>query len=165
MSKHKVLFLCTGNSARSQMAEGLVNHFRGEKWEAVSAGTRPSGYVHPLSIRAAAELGIDISGYRSKSVDEFRDAELDLVITVCDGAAQNCPVWLGQGRVVHIGFPDPAAAMGSEDEQFALFAEVRDGICTRVFEYLDRGMDEEAAGYHLKKQGNASILLALGPSR
>ena len=146
MRKRTVLFLCTGNSARSQMAEGLVNHFRGDWWEAVSAGTSPSGYVHPLSIRAVAELGIDISGNRSKSADEFREAELDLVITVCDGAAANCPVWLGQGRVVHIPFPDPAAATGSEDEQFAVFSQVRDGIRTRVFEYLDHGVDEDAGG-------------------
>jgi arsenate reductase len=150
MKKRKVLFLCTGNSARSQMAEGLVNHFRGEKWEAVSAGTRPSGYVHPLSIRALAALGIDILGSRSKSADEFRDAELDLVITVCDGAAQNCPVWLGQGRVVHIPFPDPAAATGSEDEQFAVFAQVRDGIRDRVFEYLDHGVDEDTGGLEVR---------------
>jgi arsenate reductase len=142
-AKRQVLFLCTGNSARSQMAEGLVNHFRGESWEAVSAGTKPSGYVHPLAIRAVAELGIDISKNRSKSTDEFRDTELDLVITVCDGAAQNCPVWLGQGRVKHIGFPDPAAAAGSEDEQFAVFRQVRDGIRSRVFEYLDSGMDAD----------------------
>jgi arsenate reductase len=146
MSKRKVLFLCTGNSARSQMAEGLVNHLRGEKWEAVSAGTRPSGTVHPHSIRALAELGIDISGNRSKSVDEFRDAELDLVITVCDGAAKNCPAWLGQGRVVHVGFSDPAAATGSEDEQFAVFCQVRDGIRARVFEVLDQSVDADADG-------------------
>jgi arsenate reductase len=142
--RRRVLFLCTGNSARSQMAEGLVNRFRGDEWEAVSAGTRPSGYVHPLAIRALAELGIDISDHRSKSADEFRDTELDLVITVCDGAARNCPAWLGQGRVKQIGFPDPAAATGSEDEQFALFCQVRDGIRTRVFEYLDHGLDEES---------------------
>jgi arsenate reductase len=143
MRKRKVLFLCTGNSARSQMAEGMVNRFRGDEWEAVSAGTKPSGYVHPLAIRAVAEWGIDLSEKRSKSADEFRDAELDLVITVCDGAAKNCPVWLGQGRVKHIGFPDPAAAAGSEQEQFALFKQVRDGIRERVFEYLDHGMDAD----------------------
>ena len=155
MRKRKVQFLCTGNSARSQMAEGLVNHFRGERWEAVSAGTKPSGYVHPLSIRALAELGIDISGNRSKPADEYRDAELDLVITVCDGAAKNCPVWLGQGRVVHIPFPDPAAATGSEDEQFSVFRQVRDGIRTRVFEVLDHGMDEDTGGLEVRfVQGN-----------
>ena len=126
------------------MAEGLVNHFCGDKWLAVSAGTKPSGYVHPLSIRVMAELGIDLSGQNSKSVDEFRDTALDLVITVCDGAAKNCPVWLGQGRVVHIPFPDPAAATGSEDEQFAVFCRVRDGIRTRIFEVLDHGVDEDA---------------------
>ena len=150
MRKRKVLFLCTGNSARSQMAEGLVNHFRGDQWQAVSAGTSPSGYVHPLSIRAVAELGIDISGNRSKSADEFRDTELDLVITVCDGAAKNCPVWLGQGRVVHIPFPDPAAATGSEDEQFVVFTQVRDGIRARVFEYLDHGVDEDTGGMEVR---------------
>jgi arsenate reductase len=155
MNKRKVLFLCTGNSARSQMAEGLVNHFRSDRWEAVSAGTRPSGYVHPLSIRAMAELGIDISGQRSKPADEFRDFELDLVITVCDGAARNCPVWLGQGRVVHIGFPDPAAAGGSEDERFAVFTQVRDGIRTRVLDYLDHRADEDTGGLEVHfVQGN-----------
>ena len=93
MRKRTVLFLCTGNSARSQMAEGLVNHLLGDTWEAVSAGTKPSGYVHPLAVRAMAELGIDISEGRSKSTDEFRDVDmdLDLVITVCSSAAANCP--------------------------------------------------------------------------
>jgi arsenate reductase len=118
------------------MAEGLVNHYLGDEWEATSAGTRPSGYVHPLAIQAMAELGIDISGHRSKPADEFHDIELDLVITVCDGAAKNCPAWLGKGRVVHIGFPDPAAATGSESEQLAVFRRVRDSIRTRVFDYL-----------------------------
>jgi len=126
------------------MAEGLVNHLRGDAWEAMSAGTKPSGYVHPLSIRAMAELGIDISGHRSKSADEFYGTELDLVITVCDGAAKNCPAWLGQGRVLHIGFPDPAAATGSEEEQFVVFRQVRDGIRTRVLEYLDCGFPEDS---------------------
>ena len=150
MKKRTVLFLCTGNSARSQMAEGLVNHFRGDQWVAVSAGTKPSGYVHPLSIRAVAELGIDISENRSKSVDEFHDAELDLVITVCDGAAKNCPVWLGQGRVVHIPFPDPAAVTGSEDEQFVVFTQVRDGIRDRVFGVLDHAVDGDTAGLEVR---------------
>jgi arsenate reductase len=150
-AKRRVLFLCTGNSARSQMAEGLVNRFRGDTWEAVSAGTQPSGYVHPLAIRAVAELGIDLSGNRSKSTDEFRDTKLDLVITVCDDAAKNCPVWLGQGRVVHIGFPDPAAATGSVKEQFAVFKQVRDGLRKRVFDYLDRGIEEdEETGLEVK---------------
>ena len=137
MSKRRVLFLCTGNSCRSQMAEGLVNHYLGDRWKAVSAGTRPSGYVHPLAVRAMAELGIDISSHRSKSVDEYRDTAFDRVVTVCDHAARNCPAWLGQGIVVHIGFPDPAAAAGSEEEQMAVFRHVRDGLRDQVLSYLE----------------------------
>lgn len=134
--KKRVLFLCTGNSARSQMAEGLVNHFLGDTWEAFSAGTHPAGYVHPLAVRAMAELGIDISAQRSKSTEEFRGVEFDRVITVCDHAAQNCPAWLGRGIVKHIGFPDPAAAGGSEDEQLTFFRQVRDGLREEVLAYL-----------------------------
>lgn len=134
--KRRVLFLCTGNSARSQMAEGLVNHYLGDRWQAHSAGAAPSGYVHPLAIQAMAELGIDISGHRSKSTDEFRQVEFDVVVTVCDDAAENCPVWLHQGRTVHIGFPDPARATGSPEAQLAIFRQVRDGIYRRVVEFL-----------------------------
>jgi arsenate reductase len=134
----RVLFLCTGNSARSQMVEGLANHFLGSTWEAFSAGTQPSGYVHPLAVRAMAELDIDISEQRSKSTDEFRDAPFDLVITVCDDAARNCPVWLGEGKAVHIGFPDPAAATGSEDEKLEAFRQVRDGLRQEVLAYLEQ---------------------------
>jgi arsenate reductase len=137
MSKQRVLFLCTGNSARSQMAEGLVNHFLGDKWEAQSAGTQPAGYVHPLAIRALLELGINISNQRSKSTDEFLDERFDLVVTVCDAAAENCPVWLRGGRVVHIGFPDPARANGTYVERLEVFRRVRDAIRDRVFEYLE----------------------------
>lgn len=136
MSTKTVLFLCTGNSCRSQMAEGLVNHFLGEQWKAYSAGTEPAGYVHPLAIRVMAELDIDILHHRSKSTDEFRYTAPDLIITVCDDAAENCPVWLGQGRVVHIGFPDPAKAIGSETERLVAFREVRDDIWHKIFDYL-----------------------------
>jgi len=136
VKKKRVLFLCTGNSARSQMAEGLVNHFLSDEWEALSAGTEPSGYVHPLAVKAMAELGIDISDHRSKSTDEFRDADLDLVITVCDHAAENCPAWLGEGHVEHMGYPDPAAAEGSQEARLAVFREVRDGIKERILDYL-----------------------------
>ena len=137
MNKKRVLFLCTGNSCRSQMAEGLVNHLLGETWEAYSAGTEPSGYVHSLSVQAMAELGIDISSYRSKSVDEFRDVSFDRVITVCDHAAQNCPAWLGEGVVQHIGFPDPAKADGTDEERMDVFRQVRDGLRDRVIDYLN----------------------------
>jgi arsenate reductase len=138
MNKKRVLFLCTGNSARSQMAEGLVNHFLGEQWEAHSAGTKPAGYVHPMAVQAMAELGIDISGQRSKLADEFRHTALDLVITVCDDAAQNCPLWLGRGQVVHISFPDPAAATGSEAERLAVFRQVRDETRQQALSYLEK---------------------------
>ena len=138
MNKKHVLFLCTGNSARSQMAEGLINHFLGDRWEAFSAGTKPAGYVHPLAVRVMAELGINISAQRSKSVDEFREAAFDLVVTVCDDAARNCPVWLGKGKRVHLGFPDPAAATGSEDERLEVFRQVRDGLRQRVFAHLEQ---------------------------
>ena len=134
--KGRVLFLCTGNSARSQMAEGLVNHFLGERWQACSAGTAPAGYVHPLAIEAMRELGIDISWQRSKGTDGFRDVELDLVITVCDGAAESCPVWLGRGRRVHLSFPDPAQAIGSHAERLEVFRRVRDGMRERVLDFL-----------------------------
>jgi arsenate reductase len=136
MSKKYVLFLCTGNSCRSQMAEGMANHFLGETWDAHSAGTHPSGYVHPLAIQVMLELGINISDHRSKSTDEFRDTHFDLVMTVCDDAAENCPVWLGSGRSVHIAFPDPAKATGSHVEQLAEFREIRDAIRQEVLAHL-----------------------------
>ncbi len=136
MTTKTVLFLCTGNSCRSQMAEGLVNHFLGDAWQAVSAGTQPSGYVHPLAVTAMAELGIDISGGRSKNADEFRALPLDLVITVCDDAAENCPLWLGQGRVVHHAFQDPAKANGTEAEKMLVFRRVRDEIQNWLLPYL-----------------------------
>ena len=135
----KVLILCTGNSCRSQMAEGLINHDLGDTWLAVSAGTAPSGYVHPLAVQAMAELGIDIGDGRSKHVDEFRDQAFEQVITVCDDAAENCPLWLGQGKTTHIGFFDPARASGSQEEQMLVFRQVRDQIREQVVGYL-RGL-------------------------
>jgi arsenate reductase len=138
MNKKHVLFLCTGNSCRSQMAEGLVNRFLGETWEARSAGTDPAGYVHPLAVQAMAELGIDISGRRSKPVDEFRGVAFDLVVTVCDDAAEACPMWLGQGRVAHISFPDPARATGTLDERLAAFRRVRDDLRGQILGFLEK---------------------------
>lgn len=136
MPKKQVLFLCTGNSCRSQMAEGLVNHFLTSMWEAYSAGTAPAGYVHPMAIKVMSELGIDISQNWSQSADEFRKAELDLVVTVCDDAAENCPAWLGSGRVIHLSFPDPAKATGTEEERLAIFRGVRDDIQAKVLSYI-----------------------------
>ena len=139
MSKSKVLFLCTGNSCRSQMAEGLVRHYLSKRWKAYSAGTQPKSSVHPLAIKAMAELGIDISKRKSKKVEKYKDKKFGLVITVCDEAAEECPIWLGSGKVIHISFPDPAKTKGSEEEQMAVFRAVRDDIYRRVFYYLSNG--------------------------
>ncbi|MFN2190526.1 MAG: arsenate reductase ArsC [Candidatus Promineifilaceae bacterium] len=139
MTKPVVLFLCTGNSCRSQMAEGFVKHYLKRKWKSVSAGTKPAEEVHPLAIKVMAELGIDISTYKPKTPDEFRKKKLDLVVTVCDNAAEECPVWLGKGEVVHLSFPDPALATGTEEEKMRVFRAVRDDIHRRVFYYLSNG--------------------------
>lgn len=137
MSKRRVLFLCTGNSCRSQMAEAIVNHDLGDEWQAFSAGTHPAAAVHPLAIQALAEIGIPHQG-ETKSTDAFRDQPLDLVITVCDDAAENCPVWLGRGAKAHIGFPDPALAQGTPDEVLAVFRNVRDDIRKTVVPFLQK---------------------------
>ena len=136
MGKKEVLILCTGNSCRSHMAEGMVNYFLGDDWSAYSAGTEPSGYVHPLAIAVMSELGIDISDHISKSTEIFRTASLDWVVTVCDDAAENCPLWLGQGNRVHIGFPDPAKVNGTDEEKMMVFRQVRDDIREQVLAFL-----------------------------
>jgi arsenate reductase len=125
--KKRVLILCTGNSARSQMAEGLLRHDAGEQFAVESAGTRP-GSVRPEAINAMKELGIDISGHRSKHVDEFAGQKFDYVITVCDNARESCPVFFGEARRLHHSFDDPAASNGSEEERLALFRRVRDEL-------------------------------------
>ena len=135
MSLRKVLFLCTGNSCRSQMAEAIVNARLGHKWHAVSAGIQPTGYVHPKALAALAEMDIHHLG-RSKSADEFRTMPFDLVVTVCDDAAENCPVWLGSGKKTHLGFPDPAKTTGTDEEIMAAFRAVRDDIARKVPELL-----------------------------
>jgi arsenate reductase (thioredoxin) len=137
MPTKRVLVLCTGNSARSQMAEAIINHSLPGSWQAFSAGTQPSGYVHPLAVRALAEIGIQHQG-QSKSTEAFRGQDFDLIITVCDDAAENCPVWLGPGKRVHIGFPDPAKAPGSEEEQLSVFRQVRDDIKARILAHLNQ---------------------------
>jgi arsenate reductase (thioredoxin) len=119
------------------MAEAVVNARLGDTWQAYSAGTQPSGYVHPLALEALGELGIQHSG-RSKHADELRQVPFDLVVTVCDSAAEQCPLWLGPGRRVHLGFPDPAQASGSEDEVKQVFREVRDQIARQVPELLNK---------------------------
>jgi arsenate reductase (thioredoxin) len=136
-SLKKVLFLCTGNSCRSQMAEAIVNDRLGDQWLAVSAGTKPSGYVHPKAIQVLADWDIIHLG-ESKLADQFRNWDFDLVVTVCDSAAEECPVWLGQGVRVHHSFPDPAEATGSEEEILGVFKTVRDAIAKEIIELLQQ---------------------------
>ena len=131
----KVLFLCTGNSCRSQIAEAIVNARLGDQWQAYSAATQPAGYVHSKAIAALAEIGIRHEG-RSKLADELRKMDFDLVITVCDDAAKKCPIWLGKGQRIHMGFPDPAKAEGTEPEVIQVFRTVRDAIEVKVLESL-----------------------------
>jgi arsenate reductase len=125
--KARVLILCTGNSARSQMAEGLLRHDGGDRFEVFSAGTKPSA-VRPEAIAVMRELGIDLSGHRSKSVDAFSGQAFDYVLTVCDNARESCPVFPGATVRIHRNFEDPATFVGSEEEKLALFRRVRDEI-------------------------------------
>ena len=127
----RILVLCTGNSARSQMAEGLLRSALGGRFEIHSAGSKP-GHVRPEAIAVMRELGIDISGHRSKHLDEFRGTEFRYVITVCDHAAETCPVFPGIAERIHWSFEDPAAVQGDEAERLAAFRRIRDQIATRV---------------------------------
>jgi arsenate reductase len=133
-----VLILCTGNSCRSHMAEGLLRAAAGDLLDVQSAGSKPAGYVHPLAIKALAEVGIDISGHHSKHMDDFLTRQVETVITVCGNADQACPMFPGQLQRHHWGFDDPAHATGSEDEQMAVFRRVRDEI-KRVFDAYAAG--------------------------
>ena len=127
MSKQRVLILCTGNSARSQMAEGLLRHAGGDRFEVESAGTQPSA-VRTEAILVMREIGIDISGQRSKPVDEFAGQDFDYVLTVCDNAKESCPVYSGHAVRRHRNFADPAAVQGPEDQRLKAFQKVRDEI-------------------------------------
>ncbi|MDW8355843.1 MAG: arsenate reductase ArsC [Bryobacterales bacterium] len=135
MDRRRVLILCTGNSARSQMAEGLLRHLAGDSFEVASAGTRPSA-VRPEAVAVMQELGIDISGHRSKSVEEFVGQSFDYVITVCDSARDACPVFAGPARRIHWSFEDPAAASGSERERLEAFRRVRDQLAERLRQFV-----------------------------
>ena len=132
MQARKVLFLCTGNSCRSQMAEAIVNARLAGAWEAVSAGTKPAGYVHPIALAALNEIGIQHSG-RSKSVAEFRNLDFNLVITVCDSAAKECPIWLGKGKRAHHSLPDPARTNDIDD-----FRKVREMIESEIIHLIQQ---------------------------
>src|SRR4051794_24655991 len=134
-NKKRVLILCTGNSARSQMAEGLLRHDANNQFEVESAGTKP-GSVRPEAIAAMRELGIDISGHRSKHVDEFAGQNFDYVITVCDNAKESCPLFMGAGKRLHHSFDDPPpSSEGSEEERMAIFRRVRDEVRVYLGEF------------------------------
>ncbi|HEY8204903.1 MAG TPA: arsenate reductase ArsC [Pyrinomonadaceae bacterium] len=129
--KQRVLILCTGNSARSQMAEGLLREMAGDRFEVQSAGVAPS-FVRPEAIQAMQEIGIDISHHRSKSVDEFKGQSFDYVITVCDNANEQCPVFPGNTQRIHWSIEDPPAAQGDEQTRLAVFRRVRDELRDRL---------------------------------
>lgn len=133
--KQRVLILCTANSARSQMAEGLLRRLAGNRFEVFSAGAKPSS-VNPLAIRAMDERGIDIRSHHSKHLNEFVSEPFDYVITVCDTAAESCPIFPGPAKRIHWSFPDPAASQGTEEERLASFRTVRDAIESQLTAWL-----------------------------
>ncbi|MBA3052402.1 arsenate reductase ArsC [bacterium] len=135
ISPKKVQFLCTGNSCRSQMAEGFLKHLGGDKFEAYSAGVNPT-QVNPLSVKVMNEVGVDISGQRSKSVSEFLNQQFDYVITVCDNAKQTCPILPGECEKIHWNLEDPADAQGEDEERLIIFRKVRDEIKHKIEGFL-----------------------------
>ena len=138
--RERVLFVCTHNSARSQMAEGLLRHLGGDRYEPHSAGIE-STHVRPEAAAVMQEIGIDISAQRSKTLDGYLAERFDRVVTVCDGAAEACPVFPGAGSREHWSFPDPSRAIGDEEERLAVFRSVRDRIRERVEEMIGRGFE------------------------
>ena len=134
----RVLFLCTKNSSRSQMAEALVNHDLAGRFEAFSAGMDPS-FVNPLAIVVMQELKIDISGHRSKGLDEFAGQKFDYVITLCSQADEACPVFWGGTKKIHMGFPDPTTTVGTDEEKIIMFRKIRDQIREQIIEFLLKG--------------------------
>ena len=140
--KPTILILCTGNSCRSHLAEGLLRAAAGDLFTVASAGSKPAGYVHPLAIAALKEIGIDISGHRSKHMNEFLNQPVETVITVCGNADQACPIYPGQVNRHHWPFEDPAHAIGTDEEKLVLFRRVRDEIRQRFTAYADGRRDQ-----------------------
>ena len=134
--KKRILFLCTGNAARSQMAEGLARAFHGDVLDVVSAGSRPAGWVHPLALRALAEIGIDARAQTSKSAEPFLEQAFDAVITVCDSAAQDCPVWPGAKRIEHWPIEDPSFGPDDAATRYDRFVETRNDLARRIEELV-----------------------------
>jgi len=138
--KKRVLILCTGNSARSQMAEGILRSIAGDRFDVASAGVAPSR-VRPEAVEAMRDIGVDISTHRSKSVDEFLEEPFDYVITVCDNAKESCPVFPGNAERIHWSFDDPAAYEGTDDEKLSEFIRVRDQIFEKLRTFFERFSD------------------------
>jgi arsenate reductase len=134
--KKRILFLCTGNAARSQMAEGLMRAYHGDEFEVFSAGSRPAGWVHPLAVRALAEIGIDITAQQSKSAAPFLSQPFDIVVTVCDSAAHDCPTWTGAKRVEHWPIVDPSYGNDDPVTRPDRFAATRDELAHRIVELV-----------------------------
>jgi len=145
---YRVLFICTHNSARSQMAEGLTKAMFPGRVDARSAGTQP-GSVHPLAIEAMAEIGIDITGHRSKHLDEFTNERFDLAVTVCDGANETCPFFYGAREHEHAGFPDPSSVEGTHEERLAAFRQAREDIAAFIRNRFERFNSEPTKRYGL----------------
>jgi arsenate reductase len=138
----KVLFLCTGNSCRSQMAEGWLRHLAGDRFEVSSAGTSPAG-LNPGAVDAMKESGVDISTHRSKHLNEFAGVRFDYVVTVCDRAKETCPIFPGARTVLHWSFDDPAAAQGADEERRKVFRRVRDEIAGRINQFIEEVLATE----------------------
>jgi arsenate reductase len=147
MKEKRVLFLCTGNSCRSHMAEGWLRKLGGDNYEVLSAGSKPAGYVHPLAIAAMRDVGVDISSHQSKSLDVFSGQQFDYVITVCDRAREACPVFSGATAQLHWSFDDPAHAAGSDEQKMAVFRRVREEIKHRIQLFL-AAEDKRSGGPH-----------------
>lgn len=154
--KRSILFLCTGNSCRSQMAEALLKHLGGGRFEALSAGSHPAGYVHDLAMAAMSQLGIIVVNARSKSWDEFMHARIDAVITLCDDAAnETCPVWPGEPVQAHWPLPDPAFHPGSDDERLAFAVQVASRLRLKIEGLLGVDFDGDRAEVekHIRRLG------------
>lgn len=149
--KPTVLILCTGNSCRSHLGEGLLRAAAGDLFNVVSAGSKPAGYVHPLAVAVMKEIGIDISAHTSKHMNEFTASQIETVITVCGNADQACPIFPGQVNRHHWPFEDPAHAEGTEEEKLAMFRRVRNEIRRTFTAYADGRRDQAKASAALKK--------------
>lgn len=163
--KKKILFLCTGNAARSQMAEALARIDYGDLLDPVSAGSRPAGFVHPLAIRAIEELGFSLGKAYSKPAEKFQDAVMDLVVTVCDSAAADCPIWAGARHLVHWSIEDPSFAPGGEEERWRAFRATRDELRARIDALMEalRRSHPRRSDVHLLEAGAALISDVLRP--